>query len=158
MPRAVAKHKSRFAVRDCADDNATLMKAVALGHTETTDFVLCHRLDAARKVIDQTEHRTLSERDSRRALKASANPPRPNASSWRRRAACPKTREFARLARRANREDLRRRRRRSWAQPEEPLGVGRAVTLSVACMDQPCRASSGSHRIPTPCGAGYDSY
>lgn len=47
---------------------------------------------------------------------------------------------------------------RPWSQPEGPAGVGRAAMLSGVCMDVPCRTPSTSHRIPTPAGAGYDSY
>ena len=53
---------------------------------------------------------------------------------------------------------LQRRRRRSWSQPEGPPGVGHAAALSVACMDVPCGTPSALHRLPTPDGAGYDSY
>ncbi len=62
-----------------ADDKATLMRAVALEHTDRTDFVLRHALDAARKVIEQAERVTLSERDSLRVPAALENPPAPNA-------------------------------------------------------------------------------
>ena len=48
-------------------------------HTDMTDFILRHALDAARKVIEQAEHLTLSERDSLRVLDALENPPAPNA-------------------------------------------------------------------------------
>jgi uncharacterized protein (DUF1778 family) len=56
-----------------------LMRAVALEHTDMTDFVLRHALDAARKVIERAERLTLSERDSLRVLKALANPAAPSA-------------------------------------------------------------------------------
>ncbi len=78
MPRAVVEGNSRLALRVRADDKATLMRAVALEHTDMTDFVLRHALDAARKVIEQAEHVTLSERDSQRVLDALENPPAPN--------------------------------------------------------------------------------
>lgn len=57
----------------------TLMRAVALEHTDMTDFVLRHALDAARKVIEQAERVALTERDSLRVLAALENPPAPNA-------------------------------------------------------------------------------
>ena len=78
MPRAVVEDNSRLALRVRADDKAMLMRAVALEHTDMTDFVLRHALDAARKVIEQAEHVTLSERDSLRVLAALENPPTPN--------------------------------------------------------------------------------
>ncbi len=79
MPRAMVEDNSRLALRVRADDKVTLMRAVALEHTDMTDFVLRHALDAARKVIDLAERVTLSERDSLRVLDALENPPAPNA-------------------------------------------------------------------------------
>ena len=79
MPRAIVEDNSRLALRVRADDKATLMRAVALEHTDMTDFILRHALDAARKVIEQGEHVTLSERDSLRVLDVLENPPAPNA-------------------------------------------------------------------------------
>jgi uncharacterized protein (DUF1778 family) len=79
MPRAIVEDNSRLALRVRADDKATLMRAVALEHTDMTDFILRHALDAARKVIEQAEHVTLSKRDSLRVLDVLQNPPAPNA-------------------------------------------------------------------------------
>jgi len=79
MPRAIVEHNSRLALRVHADDKVTLMRAVALAHTNMTDFILRHALDAARKIIEQAEHLTLSERDSLRVLDALENSPAPNA-------------------------------------------------------------------------------
>jgi uncharacterized protein (DUF1778 family) len=79
MPRAIVEDNSRLALRVRADDKVTLMRAVALEHTDMTDFVLRHALDAARKIIEQAERVTLSERDSLRVLKLLENPPVPNA-------------------------------------------------------------------------------
>lgn len=78
MPRAVVEDNSRLALRVRADDKATLMRAVALERTDMTDFVLRHALDAARKVIEQSERLRLSERDSLRVLEALESPPSPN--------------------------------------------------------------------------------
>jgi uncharacterized protein (DUF1778 family) len=77
MPRAIVKDNSRLALRVRAGDKATLMRAVALEHTDMTDFVLRHALDAARKIIAQSEHLLLSERDSLRVLEALESPPAP---------------------------------------------------------------------------------
>lgn len=79
MPRAVVEDNSRLALRVRADDKATLMRAVAIARTDMTDFVLRHALDAARKVIEQAERVTLSERDSLRVLAALENPRAANA-------------------------------------------------------------------------------
>ena len=79
MPRAIVEANSRVALRVRAGDKATLMRAIALEHTDMTDFILRHALDAARKVIDRAERVELSERDSLRVLDALENPPAPNA-------------------------------------------------------------------------------
>jgi uncharacterized protein (DUF1778 family) len=63
-------------VRD--DEKATLLRAVALKHTNLTDFVLQHALRAARVVIEEAEHIQLSGRDSLRVLDLLENPPAPN--------------------------------------------------------------------------------
>lgn len=78
MPRTIVENNSRLALRIRPDDKATLMRAVALQHTDMTDFILQHALDAARRVIEAAEHLTLSERDSLRVLEALENAPAPN--------------------------------------------------------------------------------
>ncbi len=78
MPNVVVEDNSRLALRVRADDKVTLMRAVALEHTDITDFVLRHALDAARKVIERAERVKLSERDSLRVLETLENPPPPN--------------------------------------------------------------------------------
>lgn len=79
MPRAVVEENSRLALRVRPEDKAMLMRAVALEHTDMTDFILRHALEAARKIIEQAERLELSERDSLRVLEALENPPAPNA-------------------------------------------------------------------------------
>jgi uncharacterized protein (DUF1778 family) len=79
MPRPVIEDNSRLALRVQAHDKALLMRAVALESTDMTQFVLRHALDAARQVIEQAEHFTLSERDSARVLKLLERPAVPNA-------------------------------------------------------------------------------
>ncbi|WP_436395990.1 DUF1778 domain-containing protein [Acidithiobacillus ferriphilus] len=79
MPRTIVENNNRLALRVRPNDKATLMRAVALEHTDMTNFILRHALDAARKVIEQAEHLALSERDSLRVLDALENPPVPNA-------------------------------------------------------------------------------
>ncbi len=79
MPRAMVKDNSRLALRVRPGDKATLMRAVALEHTDMTDFILRHALKAARLVIEKVEHLALSERDSLRVLDALERPLAPNA-------------------------------------------------------------------------------
>ena len=83
MPRTIVEDNSRLALRVRAQDKATLMRAVALEHTDMTDFVLRHALDAARRVIEQAEHVVLSERDSLRVLDALEKSKPPNAKLTR---------------------------------------------------------------------------
>lgn len=78
-PVGPVEGNSRLAQRVGAEDKATLMRAVALAHTDMTDFILRHVLDAARKVIDQAEHVILSERDSLRVFDALEHAPVANA-------------------------------------------------------------------------------
>jgi uncharacterized protein (DUF1778 family) len=92
MPRAIVEDNSRLALRVRADDKATLMRAVAIAHTDMTDFVLRHALDAARKVIEQAERVSLSERDSLRVLAALENPRAPNAKLLKAARGIPKSR------------------------------------------------------------------
>lgn len=79
MPRPVIEDNSRLALRVQASDKAILMRAVALESTDMTQFVLRHALEAARHVIEQAEHFTLSERDSTRVLELLDRPAEPNA-------------------------------------------------------------------------------
>ena len=79
MPRIAVEDNSRMSLRVRAEDKATLLRAVALKHTDLTDFVLQHALLAAKAVIEEAEHVQLSERDSLRVLDLLENPPAPNA-------------------------------------------------------------------------------
>ncbi|MBF0178820.1 MAG: DUF1778 domain-containing protein [Magnetococcales bacterium] len=79
MSRAMVGANNRLSLRIHPDDKATLMRAVALTHTDLTDFVLQNALQAAKAVIDQAERVELSERDSLRVLALLENPPEPNA-------------------------------------------------------------------------------
>ena len=79
MPRAAVKDNSRISLRIHTDEKALLMRAVALRHTDLTDFVLRHALSAAKAVIEEADHLQLSARDSLRVLELLENPPAPNA-------------------------------------------------------------------------------
>jgi uncharacterized protein (DUF1778 family) len=78
MPR-VAVENSRMSLRIRAEEKTLLLRAVALEHTDLTDFVVKHALRAAKNVIEEAEHVQLSERDSLRVLDLLENPPAPNA-------------------------------------------------------------------------------
>lgn len=78
MPRVAVEDNSRVSLRIRPDDKATILRAVALKHTDLTDFVLEHVLLAAKAVIDESERLKLSARDSLRVLDLLENPPAPN--------------------------------------------------------------------------------
>ena len=79
MPRVAVEDNSRMSLRIRAEEKAMLLRAVALMHTDLTDFVIRHALHAAKAVIEESDHVRLSERDSLRVLELLENPPVPNA-------------------------------------------------------------------------------
>ena len=79
MPRVAVEDNSRMSLRIQAEEKAMLMRAVALKHTDLTDFVIRHALRAAKAVIEEADHVKLSARDSMRVLDLLENPPAPNA-------------------------------------------------------------------------------
>jgi len=79
MPRVAVEDNSRMSLRVRPEEKATLLRAVALRHTDLTDFVLQHALRAAKAVIAEAERVQLSERDSLRVLDLLEHPPAPNA-------------------------------------------------------------------------------
>ncbi len=79
MPRVAVEDNSRMSLRIRAEEKALLLRAVALDHTDLTDFVLRHALRAAKAVIDEADRVKLSGRDSSRVLRLLENPPAPNA-------------------------------------------------------------------------------
>ena len=79
MPRVAIEDNSRMSLRIRPEQKATLLRAVALKHTDLTEFVLQHALHAAKAVIEEAERVQLSERDSLRVLELLENPPAPNA-------------------------------------------------------------------------------
>ena len=78
MPRIAIEDNSRMSLRIRAEEKALLLRAVALNHTDLTDFVIRHALLAAKAVIEEAEHVQLSGRDSLRVLNLLENPPAPN--------------------------------------------------------------------------------
>jgi uncharacterized protein (DUF1778 family) len=79
MPRVAVEDNSRMSLRIRAEEKALLLRAVALSHTDLTDFVLRHALLAAKAVVEAADHVQLSARDSLRVLDLLENPPAPNA-------------------------------------------------------------------------------
>jgi uncharacterized protein (DUF1778 family) len=68
-----------MSLRIRAEEKALLLRAVALDHTDLTEFVIRHAVCAAKAVIKEADHVQLSERDSLRVLDMLENPPAPNA-------------------------------------------------------------------------------
>jgi uncharacterized protein (DUF1778 family) len=79
MPRVAVEDNSRMSLRIRAEEKALLLRAVALNHTDLTDFVVRHARRAAQAVIDEADRVRLSKRDSLRVLDLLENPPAPNA-------------------------------------------------------------------------------
>jgi len=78
MPRIAVEDNSRMSLRIRAEEKKLLLRAVALQHTDLTDFVVQHALRAAKSVIEEAEQVQLSERDSLRVLELLENPQAPN--------------------------------------------------------------------------------
>ena len=53
MPRIAVEDNSRMSLRIRAEEKALLLRAVALNHTDLTDFVIRHALRAAKAVIEK---------------------------------------------------------------------------------------------------------
>jgi len=79
MPRAVVQGNCRMSLRIRPEEKTLLLRAVALKHTDLTEFVLRHALRAAKAAIEEADHVQLSARDSLRVLELLENPPAPNA-------------------------------------------------------------------------------
>ena len=78
MPRIAVEDNNRISLRIRAEQKSLLLRAVALNHTDLTDFVIRHALRAAKAVIDEADHVRLSDRDSFRVLDLLEHPPTPN--------------------------------------------------------------------------------
>jgi uncharacterized protein (DUF1778 family) len=79
VPRLAVEDNSRMSLRIRAEEKALLLRAVALQHTDLTDFVIRHALRAAKIVIEEADQVRLSARDSLRVLELLEHPPAPNA-------------------------------------------------------------------------------
>jgi len=78
MPRVAVEDNSRMSLRIRPEEKALLLRAVALNHTDLTDFVIRHAVRAAKAVIEEADHVQLTGRDSLRVLNLLENPPTPN--------------------------------------------------------------------------------
>jgi uncharacterized protein (DUF1778 family) len=78
MPRVAVEDNSRMSLRIRPEEKALLLRAVALNHTDLTDFVIRHAVRAAKAVIEEADHVQLTGRDSLRVLNLLESPPAPN--------------------------------------------------------------------------------
>ena len=78
MPRVAVEDNSRMSLRIRPEEKALLLRAVALNHTDLTDFVIRHAVRSAKAVIEEADHVQLTSRDSLRVLNLLENPPAPN--------------------------------------------------------------------------------
>ena len=92
MPRVAVEDNKRMSLRIRPEEKALLLRAVALSHTDLTDFVIRHAVNAARATIEQADLVQLSGRDSLRVLDLLENPPTPNAKLLTAARALPKRR------------------------------------------------------------------
>src|SRR6185437_13687495 len=90
MPRVAVDDNKRMNLRVRPEQKATLVRAAALRNTDLTDFVLQPALREAKRVIEEAERVTLSERDSLMVLKLLEKPPAPNARLRKALASLPK--------------------------------------------------------------------
>lgn len=79
MPRVAVHDNKRINLRVRPEQKAMLLRAAALRNMDLMDFVLQPALREAKKVIEEAERTTLSERDSLTVLKLLEKPPVPNA-------------------------------------------------------------------------------
>jgi uncharacterized protein (DUF1778 family) len=82
-----------MSLRIRAEEKALLLRAVALKHTDLTDFIVTHAVSAAREVLAEADRIQLSARDSLRVLALLENPPAPNAKLLAAARALPKRRK-----------------------------------------------------------------
>ena len=78
MPRVAVEDNNRMSLRIPAEEKAILLRAAALKYKDLSEFVREHSVDAAKAVIREEEHISLSRRDSLRVLDLLENPPKPN--------------------------------------------------------------------------------
>ncbi|MGD0271136.1 MAG: DUF1778 domain-containing protein [Candidatus Sulfotelmatobacter sp.] len=79
MPRIAVEDNSRMSLRIRPEQKKMLLRAVALKHTDLTEFVIHHAVRAAEAVIEEADHVRLSARDSLQVLDLLEHPPPPNA-------------------------------------------------------------------------------
>lgn len=79
MPRVAVHDNKRINLRVRPEQKAMLLRAAALRNMDLMDFVLQPALREAKKVIEEAERTTSSERDSLTVLKLLEKPPVPNA-------------------------------------------------------------------------------
>ena len=105
MPRIAVEDNNRISLRIRAEQKSLLLRAVALNHTDLTDFVIRHALRAAKAVIEEADHVRLSERDSLRVLDLLSIHLRRIENCWQPRGRCQSGSDLDGMARRADQQE-----------------------------------------------------
>ncbi len=79
MPRVAVEDNKRMSLRISPEEKAILLRAAVLKNKDLSEFVRQQSVEAAKAVIRDEEHVSLSRRDSLRVLELLENPPKPNA-------------------------------------------------------------------------------
>ncbi|ACL32348.1 DUF1778 domain-containing protein [Glaesserella parasuis] len=78
MPQIANALNDRMSIRISTEDKQTLIRAVALTHTNITEFVLQRILPSAREIIQQYDNRQFSPQDLSLIMELLDNPPKAN--------------------------------------------------------------------------------
>lgn len=78
MPQLLLETNDRMSMRIASEEKSLLIRAVAIKHTNLTEFVICNVVSIAQKIIDDNERLQLIERDSLHVLELLDSPPTPN--------------------------------------------------------------------------------
>lgn len=78
MPQIAQMANDRVSIRISSEDKQILMQAVALSHTNITEFVLQQILPQAKKIVKAHQKQQFSQRDLAMIFELMDNPPKPN--------------------------------------------------------------------------------
>lgn len=78
MPQVANVANDRVSIRISSEDKQILLQAVALSHTNITEFVLQQVLPSAKKIVEEHQKMQLSQQDLAMIAHLLDNPPKPN--------------------------------------------------------------------------------
>ena len=90
MPRIAVEDNSRMSLRIRPEDKALILRAVALNHTDLTDFVIRQAVLAAKAVIEAGGPCTTLRSRQSAGSESAGEPARPTGNCWRPLAPLPK--------------------------------------------------------------------